>query len=231
MRERYEFFETRVTGRKEIWNGLKQVIECMREGELGDAQGILDAMSVTLPTGHLEEGSYDEYGNLYKIPQAVVSDPTDVVEDMNDADTQTVTSTSEIDAKFEAAEGANPSENMQDPTAEKARAAKGKTAIRDAIKVKCRLSDRGSPECDVTVVLDRSEKLAQLSNLIQVEREVSGNDFVVRAVATDKFLQIPSQAKLRFAYLGRMLDESQTLEEQGWKEGNVIQVLVVGDWK
>jgi hypothetical protein len=199
-----------------------------------DAQVILDAMSVTLPTGKLEDGAYDEIGNLYKIPQAVISDPTDIVEDMHDVDSQTVNGTSDIDtiaAKLEAAEGANLSESKQDPIEEKARAAKGKTVIRDAVKVRCRLSDRGSPECDVIIVLDRSEKVGQLFNRIHVEREVSGSGQRHLLLLTDMLPQIPSKASLRFAFLGKMLDETQTLEEQGWKEGNVIQVLVVGDWK
>lgn len=176
LRERYEFFETRVTGRKEVWHGLKQAIECLREGDLADAQGILDAMSVTLPTGKLDEGAYDENGNLYKIPEAVISDPTDIVEDMNDGDAQTVTSASDLDviaAKLEAAEGAKSSEGKADSVEEKSRAAKGKTAVRDAVKVRCRLSDRGSPECDVTVVLGRSEKVALLASRVEVERDVS----------------------------------------------------------
>lgn len=183
QRERYEFFETRVTGRKEIWNGLKQVVECLREADLADAQGILDALSVTLPTGKLEDGAYDEHGNLYKIPEAVISDPTDIVEDTNDVDSQTVAGASDIDtiaAKLEAAEGANLDERKHDSIQEKAKAAKGKTAVRDAVKVKCRLSDRGSPECDVTVVLGRSEKVALLVPRIEVEREVSWQQFCFR---------------------------------------------------
>ena len=159
-----------------MWHGLKQAIECLREGDLADAQGILDAMSVTLPTGQLDEGAYDENGNLYKIPQAVISDPSDIIEDMNDGDAETVTSTSGLDiitAKLEAADGTKSSESKADSLEEKSRAAKGKTAVRDAVKVKCRLSDRGSPECDVTVVLGRSEKVALLASRIEVERDVS----------------------------------------------------------
>jgi len=214
--ERYEFFETRVTGHQEVWFSLKRAIECLREGDLVDAQGILDAMSVTLPTGKLEDGAYDEHGNLYKIPQAVISDPTNIVEDRNDVDTQTVTSTSDIDAiaaKLETTEGTHLSESKQDSKEEKAKAFKGKTAVRDAVKVRCRLSDRGSPESDVTVVLGRSEKVALLANRIEVERD------------------IPSKARLRFAYLGKMLDTAQTLEEQSWREGDIIQVLVTGNWR
>ncbi|OCT52024.1 putative ubiquitin domain protein [Cladophialophora carrionii] len=220
LRERYEFFETRVTGHKEVWNGLKQAIECLREGDLADAQGILSAMSVTLPTGKLEDGAYDEHGNLYKIPQAVISDPDDVVEDMNDIDSQTVTGASDLDAIAAKLEATDPgagdplSQGKQTSAAEaKAKAVKGKTAVRDAVKVRCRLSDRGSPECDVTVVLGRSERVALLADRIGVERD------------------IPSRARLRFAYLGKTLDGTKTLEEQGFREGDVIQVLVVGNWK
>ena len=155
---------------------MKQAIECIQDGELGTAQVLLDAMSVTLPTGKIEDGAYDENGSLYKIPQAVVSDPTDVDEDIHDVDSQTFTDTSDIDtitSKLKAAEGGALDEGKQDLVGEKARAAKGKTAIRDAVKIKCRLSDRGSPECDVIIVLDRSEKLGVLSHRIHAERIVS----------------------------------------------------------
>jgi len=195
---------------------LKQAIECLREGDLADAQGILDALCVTLPTGKLEEGAYDENGNLYKIPEAVISDPTDLIEDTTDVDSQTVTGTSDIDAialKLEAAEGANLRKSKQDSVAEKAKAAKGKTPVRDAVRVRCRLSDRGSPDCDVTVVLGRSERVGLLATRIQAEKD------------------IPDKANLRFAYLGKMLDDKLTLEEQGWKEGHVIQALVVGNYR
>jgi hypothetical protein len=229
-----------VTGHKEVWNGLKQAIDCLREGDLADAQGILTAMSVTLPTGKLEDGAYDEHGNLYKIPQAVISDPEDVVEDMSDIDSQTVTGGSDLDAiaaKLEATDGSGALEQNKQTSAEaKAKAVKGKTAVRDAVKVRCRLSDRGSPECDVTVVLGRSEKVALLSDRIGVERDVRhppglrGLNFCSSNRLT-LLPQIPSRARLRFAYLGKMLDATKTLEEQGWREGDVIQVLVVGNWK
>ena len=148
----------------------------MHEGDLADAQGILDALSVTLPTGKLEEGAYDENGNLYKIPEAVLSDPIDVIEDTADVDSQTVAGTNDLDtiaAKLEAAEGGNLTESKQDSNEEKAKAAKGKTPVRDAVKVKCRLSDRGSPDCDVTIVLGRSERVGLLAPRIQVEKDVS----------------------------------------------------------
>jgi len=191
---------------------LKQVIECLREGDLADAQGILDALSVTLPTGKLEEGAYDEAGNLYKMPEVVISDPTDAVEDVTDMDSQTVTGTSEIDtlaAKLEAAEGGNMDLTQEDSSGEKAKEVKGKAAIeRDALKVKCRLSDRGGP--DVVVFLGRNQRVGALAQRIRDETE------------------IPSKAKIRIAYLGKILDDKLSLAEQGWKEGHVVNALIVG---
>lgn len=163
-----------MTGRKEIWNGLKQVIECLREGDLADAQGILDALSVTLPTGKIEEGAYDEHGNLYKIPEAVISDPTDIIEDTTDVDGQTVTGTSEIDAlaaKLEAAEATNMDVSKEESTGEQTKEAKGKAPVeKDAMKVKCRLSDRGGP--DVIVLLGRSQRVGLLGQRIREETDV-----------------------------------------------------------
>lgn len=35
-------------------------------------------------------------------------------------------------------------------------------------------------------------------------------------------------ARVRLAYLGQMLNENETLLEQGWKEGHVVNALVSG---
>ncbi|EXJ77373.1 hypothetical protein A1O3_09599 [Capronia epimyces CBS 606.96] len=210
-RERYEFFETRVTGRKEVWSGLKQAIGCLHEGDLDDAQGILDALVVTLPTGRLEDGAYDEFGNLYRMPEAVISDPINVSEDAGDMDSQTVLGAGDIDtlAKLEAAEAGPTSFNKEDTDGEKAKEAKGKAVVeRDAMRVKCRLSDRGGP--DVVVLLGKGQRVAALTQRIRDETEV------------------PSQARIRIAYLGKILDDRRTLAAQGWKEGHVVNALVVG---
>lgn len=211
-RERYEFFETRVTGRPEIWSGLKQALECLREGDVVDAQGILDALSVTLPTGRLEDGAYDEMGNLYRLPEPVISDPVNVVEDSADMDSQTVLGTNDQDTlatKLEAAEEAHVGASKEDNSSEKTKEAKGKAVVeKDALKVRCRLSDRGGP--DVVVMLGRGQRVAALAQRIRDETE------------------IPSQAHIRIAYLGKILDDRRTLTDQGWKEGHVVNALVVG---
>lgn len=219
-----------MTGRKEIWNGLKQVVECLRDGDLADAQGILDALAVTLPTGKIEEGAYDEHGNLYKMPEAVISDPTDVIGDTSDMDSQTVTGTSEFDAlaaKLEAAEGGDLDMNKEESGGEKTKEAKGKAAVeKDAMKVKCRLSDRGGP--DVIVLLGRSQRVGVVAQRIRDETDVGDSFQQVRAFLADMSSQIPNKAKIRIAYLGKILDDKLTLPEQGWKEGHVVNALIVG---
>jgi hypothetical protein len=42
-------------------------------------------------------------------------------------------------------------------------------------------------------------------------------------------LQVSPSLTIRIAYLGKILNEKDTLEAQGWKEGHVINALVVGD--
>lgn len=49
-RDRDEFWETRVTGREEIWRALKLVVE-MLDVELETAQEVLNASGITVPTG------------------------------------------------------------------------------------------------------------------------------------------------------------------------------------
>ncbi len=53
----------------------------MRGGDIETAQGILDAAGITLPTGNLVDGCYDEAGNLYRLSEVVVSDPINVRDD------------------------------------------------------------------------------------------------------------------------------------------------------
>lgn len=192
-RERNEFFETRVTGRPEIWGALKEVTALVRQGNLVDAQGIIDAAGITLPTGRLEEGAYDERGVLYRLPETIVSDPKNVSE--ADASSENI-----LDKKLEAG----------DPVVSGSMSAvpdKGKdTAEENAMKVRCRLSDRGGP--DTIVLLSSTQTVGVLLRRLRTEATIA------------------SSSRVRIAYFGRILDESQTLEEQGWQQGHVVQALV-----
>lgn len=220
-----------MTGRPEIWGALQNVCELVRGGDVATGQGILDAAGITLPTGNLPDGCYDEVGNLYRLPELVVSDPVNIKSDdggggegeearvdgsrnSNNIDGETMIGVSEpkmavmreqklVDG--EEGEVETDDKDMLDRRQED----KGKGSERDAVKVRCRLSDRGGP--DVVIALGKTQHVATLVRRVQVEGNVS------------------PALHIRLAYLGKILNEKDTLDAQGWKEGHVINAMVVGD--
>ncbi|OZJ03385.1 hypothetical protein BZG36_04485 [Bifiguratus adelaidae] len=65
-------------GRSEIWQALRAACEA-QDTKL--AQSILDASGITIPTGNLTEGCYDERGNRYVIPIYCLVPPTNLIQD------------------------------------------------------------------------------------------------------------------------------------------------------
>ncbi len=156
-REREEFFETRVTGRPEIWRALKTVVGLM-DKELETSQGILDASGITVPTGDLVNGAYDEAGNLYQIPEQYVSDPVNVVLIPGQS-------------RAEAAKTED-SSNGEEEEAITRREEKGKGVLHsvETYTVKARLSDRGGP--DVQITLGKEQNVRVLARRVQEETGV-----------------------------------------------------------
>jgi hypothetical protein len=170
---------------------------------LATAQTILSAAEISLPTGNLVNGVYDSLGNYYQLPEWVVSDPSDVIDDDTD-DTR--------DAKGELAgleddTGAGEEEENDDPEAEQRRAEKGKAVVdeRELIAVRARLSETGR---DFQVSVGKAE--------------------TVRSIAK-KFAQVsslPATKRIRIAYMGKILKETSSLEAQGWQSGHIVNALV-----
>lgn len=160
-RERQEFFETRVSGRPEIWATLKVVIGLLAEGEIQNAQGILDASAVTVPTGDLMNGAYDEVGNFYQMPEYIISDPNNVLP-----------GSQENIVKSESASDATDEDEV-----ERRREEKGKAVLKagDVIRVKARLSDRGGP--DIIISIGKDQNIRVLVRRIQEEVNVREPEF------------------------------------------------------
>lgn len=190
-RERTEFFETRVTGHAEIWATLKVVVGLVQDGDISTAQSILDAAAITLPTGDLKNGAYDEAGNLYQMPEHIVSDPTNMILDQPGED----------DIKGELSR-----DIIDDEELERKRDEKGKTLVKDLIKVKARLSDRGGP--DVVVSMGRDQVIRTLARRVAEEAKITGTN------------------KIKIAYMGKILKDTESLQNQGWREGHVVNALV-----
>jgi len=175
----------------------------LRQGNVTDAQGVMDAANLSCPQGRVavdkgrhrhRGGVYDERGELYDIPAWVVTDPQDIVEDEE-----------EKDVEGGASDASEDEESAEAIAAQKRREEKGKGRaedIGDMLHVRCRLSDRGS---DVIVPIGSKQKVGVM----------------VRGIQT----QIGNK-RVRLMYLGRVFVENKTLEEQGWQKGHVLNALV-----
>ncbi|KAG9232061.1 ubiquitin domain-containing protein [Amylocarpus encephaloides] len=204
-RERTDFFDTRVTGRPEIWQTLRAVLEILWaggdigdvDGGIGTAQQILDAADITIPTGDLSNGVYDGFGAFYTLPEFIVADPQNI------ASTPPTPADEVINTDGE-------SDELDEEELVKRREEKGKgvLSVKDMIHVTARLSDGGGPDLVLSVGRDDSVRL------------------VARRLAEEASLSPPKS--IRIAYLGKILRDNQSLIAQGWKDDHVVNALVFG---
>lgn len=164
-RERQEFFDTRVTGREEIWATLKAVVGMIAEGGLQTAQGILDASAITVPTGDLINGAYDEVGNFYQMPEHIISDPANLVHDAQG-----------FQGNMTKDESSGDDGTDEEDEVARRREEKGKGVLKsgDIVRVKARLSDRGGP--DIIVTMGKQQNVRLLVRRIQEESNVRLRD-------------------------------------------------------
>lgn len=132
----------------------------LADGDITTAQSILDAAAITVPTGDLKNGAYDEAGNLYQMPEYVISDPQNVVLGQQ-----------EETRKGEFSDRATD----DDDAVERKREEKGKSVLKngDIIKIRARLSDRGGP--DVVIPLGKDQVVRVLVRRVQEEANVRIN--------------------------------------------------------
>lgn len=208
-KERDDFFDTQVSGDAEVWGALRLVTSLLREGELLEAQGIFDAAGATCPTGKVEDGVYDERGKLYEIPQWVVSDPKQWVEEYGetgDEEGETLDGSGEVqEEKKEMREEKGKGRAIEDVQHSADGSDVGTRT--ETMKVKARLSNTGA---DVVLRVRKTMKVALLIQTILTEAAIAPG------------------TKIKLAYLGRILETGKPLGEQGWVEGHVINVLVFG---
>ena len=134
-------------------------IELVRGGEVETAQGIIDAADVTVPTGDMVEGVYDQAGQYYQLPEFVVADPTNIFED------EPVNLQKGVDD----GEGADAA-TANLPEIKKEEKGKGRALKKgEGVKVKARLSDRPK---DVVVWIEKEEKVQGVVERVKEEAEV-----------------------------------------------------------
>lgn len=191
-----------MTGRLEIWTALAAALTFMRGNDLSTAQSIIDAAGITVPTGDVCQGCYDEQGALYRLPQCIVSDPENMVQadradDYSDVDDDDMSKLADDDASGD--------ELIADDL-EKRRDEKGKTSERDLISVRARLSDRGG--LDLVVSVGRNRSVGFIARKIRQEADIGRHQTV------------------RIAYLGKVLRGHSSLPDQGWEPDHVINAFI-----
>ncbi|KUI61733.1 Ubiquitin domain-containing protein 1 [Cytospora mali] len=226
-RERAAFFDTRVSGRQEIWQTLKAALEVLWAAEtasrnpvdilensdteadadvdehnpavaLATAQSILDAADITLPTGDLADGAYDPLGNYYQLPDHVVSDPSNIVSGPED-----LAALGETKADLTA--GEDTAQDEVDP--DRRREEKGKAVVntRDQVCATIRMSDTSR---DLRLDVGKDETVRSIINHILQEIGPRPGHHV------------------RLIFMGKVLRENTPLMTQGWQPGNVINAFV-----
>jgi hypothetical protein len=249
LRERAEFFDTRVAGRQEIWQALRAALELMWEADtlardarvrdddepaagerdraaaLDTAQTILEAAEITLPTGDLANGAYDKFGNYYALPEHIVSDPINISLLGEDEGRYG-------DAKGDLTGGEDTAEEeLGDDDEEEAarrREEKGKAVVdmRDQVPLRARLSEG---DTDVTLSVGRGESVRSIARRVAEEALVCFTPFSLASegvTASSQHPQLPTTKKIRIAYMGKILREGSSLLSQGWKQGHVVNALV-----
>ncbi|KAH6880157.1 hypothetical protein B0T10DRAFT_149764 [Thelonectria olida] len=214
-RERAEFFDTRVTGRPEIWQTVHAALQVLWDPTSQDAQDdgsnglataqmILRAAEISLPTGNLKDGVYDHSGNYYPIPEWIVCDPRNIAEELSEG------AKGDGPAPDDEEETTAEDEDMtdeDDDEIEGRKREKGKEVIdvREQVALRARLSENGQ-DIKVTIVETESVKT------------------VAKKIA--QAAKLTSTKRIRIAYMGKMLKENSSLTDQGWQSGHVVNALV-----
>lgn len=189
-RERIDFFDTRVSGRPEIWQTLHAALDVLWTADaagrddpndssddhsaplaLATAQSILDAADITLPTGNLADGAYDLLGNYYQLPAHIVSDPCNIVSGDDDNDDDRFGEAKTAEDTTAGAEDKD-DEDVEDE-AERRRVHKGKAVINvsDQVLAVVRLSNTAR---DLKLEVGKDESVRSIMHRIMEESNVSG---------------------------------------------------------
>lgn len=209
--ERADFFDTRVTGRPEIWQTVHAALKVLWDPASQDAQDdgsnglataqmILSAAEISLPTGNLANGVYDALGNYYQLPEWIVCDPRNVQEDDQEGAKGDVSTVGDDTA-------ADDDLSDDDDEIEGRKREKGKEVIdvREQVILRARLSENGR---DIKVRITETESVRSVAKKIAQEAGLA------------------STKKIRIAYLGKILKENSSLSAQNWQTGHMVNALV-----
>ncbi|KAF2264546.1 hypothetical protein CC78DRAFT_533135 [Lojkania enalia] len=204
-KERRDWWDTRVDNNPDTWEIIRAVCDLVQNGDLSEAQAMLDAAGCTTPSGEIWKGIFDERGGYYRLEDWVVLEPSGLEE--------------EDEIQLEHQEGEHQTtqgeqQALEEPNPELAAARFGKAAERspdrvmhERIRVRCRVSNTGK---DIVIQIDQSDKVERLKFLLKQTEELNGKDFYL-------------------VFLGKPLRDDLTLHENSarWSDKLCVNVMVL----
>ncbi|EME50189.1 hypothetical protein DOTSEDRAFT_68901 [Dothistroma septosporum NZE10] len=214
-KERQIFFETRVSGNLEVWTTLGQVCLLLRQNNLPDAQAILDATNISCPNGRFARGRgrsrdgrgkgggvYDAQGLLYDIPDWVVVDPADIIEEEHEKEIDAGSDGAEDEVYEDKRDGIGPASPGKE---DKGKGRADEVDMGEKVKVRCRLS---TSQGDLLV------------------------DYWSRQPAryvAERIKEMTGQGKVKLMFMGKVVDEGKPLGECGWTGNHIVSVFVLNE--
>lgn len=199
-----------MTGHAEIWAVLQEVCQLLRRNELQQAQAVLDAANISCPNGRFAKGRgrnrdrkgggvFDERGVLYDIPEWVVVDPGDVIEDGHPHHEK------DIDGGSDGAdddEGPYEGDGIRISREDKGKGRAEDLDLGEKVTVRCRLSSSA------------------------VDKVVEYHTKQPAGVVVERVREHFGGANVRVMFRGRVVDESKPLSECGWTSKDMLSVFV-----
>ncbi|KAB5535170.1 hypothetical protein GE09DRAFT_1250242 [Coniochaeta sp. 2T2.1] len=240
-RERTEFFDTRVTGRQEIWQALRAALELMWEADTAARdsrvrqQGLAESpteseVGVTTTSGEQDRDAALATAQTILTAAEITLPTGDLANGAYDsfgnyyslpewivADPIDVCLAEEGEGDGEEVYGDAKGElTAGEETAEE--------ELEDEEAVR-RREEKGK------AVVDMRDQVPLRARLSEGDSDVTlsvGRGESVRSVSRRiaEEASLPSTKKIRLAYMGKILKESSSLLSQGWKQGHVVNALV-----
>ncbi|BFZ60233.1 hypothetical protein YB2330_001260 [Saitoella coloradoensis] len=216
LHQRLAFWETAPTyeGREHIWRLLRVVVEDA-ELSLSEKQGMLDAEGLVLPTGGLLDGAYDRTGVRYQVPVYCLAEPTNLVVEVVRAPPPPAASPTQTQASSQTSAGTSPS-----PPPSLTKPTPNPTLLASATVITTPALTTSIPTITLTIRFSNSLGDTTLTNIPETYTATQ----IAEAALAQKGLEGRVGAIL---CLGRRMEGGRGVREQGWRDGVVVQVMVV----
>ena len=86
-------------------------MELSHQNDLPNAQAVLNSAGITIPTGDLGLGCYDEWGHRFVVPGFVLSEPSNILDDEVEMKSRDSSSTAVMKREIQGPETAEEEEN------------------------------------------------------------------------------------------------------------------------